>query len=159
MIVFSNTTPFLALSSVGQLALLPQIFPLVHVAEPVVEECAAGGPIPVPPLRDLSWVQIVSAPPPEPGSSLWDLGAGERMTLRAAMLHHADRVLIDEKIARNLAEHLGLAVTGTLGVVLKARQLGLVPSFSALVLGMRDRGIHYHLGPTRRLAARVGERL
>lgn len=63
--------------------------------------------------------------------ALWDLGAGERMTLHAAMCQKADRVLIDEKIGRNRAEYLGLNVTGTLGVVLRARQRGLVPSSAA----------------------------
>ncbi len=157
MIVFSNTTPFIALSSVGQLDLLPQLFGVVHAVEAVAAECAAGGPILVPPLRELAWVKLVSIPPPEPGSSLWNLGAGERMTLHAAMFQKADRVLIDEKIGRNRAEYLGLDVTGTLGVVLKARQLDLVPSFSELVLRMKARGIRYNLDLARRLAAQVGE--
>jgi len=51
VIVFSNTTPFIALSSVGQLDLLPQLFGTVHAVEAVAAECAAGGPILVPPLR------------------------------------------------------------------------------------------------------------
>ncbi len=41
----------------------------------------------------------------------------------------ADWVIIDEKIGRNMAEYLGLHVTGTLGVLLKAKQQGLIPSF------------------------------
>lgn len=159
MIVFSNTTPFLALSSVGQLDLLPRLFGTVHAVEAVAAECMAGGPILVPPLRELAWVKLVSVPSPEPGSTLWDLGAGERMTLHAAVLQKADRVLIDEKIGRNRAEYLGLKVTGTLGVVLKARQLDLIPSFSTLVLQMRERGIRYNLELARRVASQAGESL
>ncbi|MHB8765043.1 MAG: DUF3368 domain-containing protein [Deferrisomatales bacterium] len=132
---------------------------MVHTVDAVIAECAAGGPTSVPSLQKLAWVKIVSIPPPEMGSVLWDLGAGERMTLHAAMLQKADRVLIDEKIGRNLAEYLGLAVTGTLGVVLKARRLGLVPSFSALVRHMRERGIRYNLELARKLAAQVNEHL
>lgn len=56
MIVFSNTTPFIALASIGQLELLPQLFGKVHVAESVIEECAEGGRILVPELRTLDWV-------------------------------------------------------------------------------------------------------
>jgi len=73
------------------------------------------------------------------------------------MLQKADRVLIDEKIGRNRAEYLGLDVTGTLGVVLKARQRRLVPSFSELVLRMKARGIRYNLELAHRLAAQVRE--
>jgi predicted nucleic acid-binding protein len=43
VIVFSNTTPFIALARIGQLHLLPQLFGTVHVAESVIGECADGG--------------------------------------------------------------------------------------------------------------------
>ena len=42
MTVFSNTTPFLALSSTDRLSLLPRLFTTVHVAESVARECAQG---------------------------------------------------------------------------------------------------------------------
>jgi predicted nucleic acid-binding protein len=46
------------------------------------------------------------------------LDKGEKHTL--AIQKNADHVIIDEKIARNVA--MGLSVTGTLGVLLKAKQ-------------------------------------
>lgn len=54
MKVFSNTTPFIALASIQQLDLLPQLFGQVHVTEEVIGECAVGGPVVVPPLRELA---------------------------------------------------------------------------------------------------------
>ncbi len=39
--------------------------------------------------------------------------------------YKADWIIIDEKIGRNMAEYLGLKVTGTLGVLLKAKQQDL----------------------------------
>jgi predicted nucleic acid-binding protein len=53
MIIFSNTTPFIALSSINQLNLLPQLFGTIHVVYEVVEECRAGSFITVPDLE--SW--------------------------------------------------------------------------------------------------------
>ena len=52
MIVFSNTTPFIALSSISKLELLPKLFGQIHVVTEVIEECAVGGIIPVPDLRN-----------------------------------------------------------------------------------------------------------
>jgi hypothetical protein len=43
VIVFSNTTPLVALASVDALHLLPALFQRVHVAESVAAECRAGG--------------------------------------------------------------------------------------------------------------------
>lgn len=61
MKVFSNTTPFIALAAIGQLELLPQLFGQVHVVEEVFDECAAGGLIFVPPLREFNWIETVQA--------------------------------------------------------------------------------------------------
>ncbi|MDP3038002.1 MAG: hypothetical protein Q8N07_09750, partial [Rhodocyclaceae bacterium] len=62
MKVFSNTTPFIALSSIGRLDLLPAIFGQVHVVDEVIDECAAGGMIAVAPLRELHWIVPVQNP-------------------------------------------------------------------------------------------------
>ena len=48
MIVFSNTTPIIALSSIQQLNLLPSLFGHIHLVNEVVNECEAGGAIAVP---------------------------------------------------------------------------------------------------------------
>ena len=58
MIVFSNTTPFISLSSVNFLDLLPSIFGEIVVAQAVVEECREGGRIFVPDLAGLPWVKV-----------------------------------------------------------------------------------------------------
>ncbi|MCI5210484.1 MAG: hypothetical protein D3910_17225 [Candidatus Electrothrix sp. ATG2] len=63
MIVFSNTTPFIALASINQLDLLPQLFTEVCVVPEVIEECRAGGPVLVPKLTSLSWIRIVPSSP------------------------------------------------------------------------------------------------
>jgi len=48
--VFSNTTPFIALASIDRLSLLPELFDQIYVAEAVIDECAEGGRILVPDL-------------------------------------------------------------------------------------------------------------
>ena len=156
MTVFSDTTPFMALSSTDRLALLPSLFTTVHVAESVARECAQGGPIKVPDLRGLEWVRVLPDPQHHQ-SGLWMLDAGERATLELALERHAELVLIDERIGRNVAEYLGLRITGTLGVLLKARQQRLILSFRDEVAAMRREGIHYHPRLIDRLAPMVGE--
>jgi len=82
VIVFSNTTPLIALASVDALHLLPAIFQRVHVAASVAAECRVGGPIIVPELSTFPWLEIVPAPlPSAPRSPLWELDAGERDTI------------------------------------------------------------------------------
>lgn len=158
MIVFSNTTPLIALASVDALHLLPAIFQRVHVAASVASECRVGGPIIVPELSTFPWLEIVPAPSPTAAQSpLWELDAGERDTIELACALKADLVIIDEKLGRNHAEFLGLKITGTLGVLLKAKQLGLITSFTAMAEKMRTQGIRYSPELVARLAAKVGE--
>jgi predicted nucleic acid-binding protein len=157
MIVFSDTTPLIALSSIQRLELLPQLFQRVHVVREVVEECIAGGPIVVPDLQRLDWIEIVESTVVVHPSVLLELDRGEKHTIDMARKLNADWVVLDEKIGRNMAEYLGLRVTGTPGVLLKAQQQGLIPSFLGSVAAMQAQGIYYHPLLVRKLATGIGE--
>ncbi len=74
-----------------------------------------------------------------------------------ASKHHDSLVIIDERLGRNVAEYMGLPVTGTLGVLAKAKTRGLIPSFYAAAQGMREQGIYYSEGLIARLAQHLGE--
>jgi len=96
VIVFSNTTPFIALASIDRLALLPQLFYKVHVAESVIHECAEGGRILVPSLRTLDWVIPVADETASALPFLLELDRGEKQTIVLAQKHGADRVIIGQ---------------------------------------------------------------
>ncbi|WP_347989242.1 DUF3368 domain-containing protein [Methylomonas sp. AM2-LC] len=90
-------------------------------------------------------------------SILLELDKGEKHTLDMACQYQADWVIIDEKIGRNMAEYLGLNVTGTLGILLKAKQQGLIISFLDNVKAMQAQGIYYQESLIRKLAKSVEE--
>jgi len=117
-----------------------------------------GGPIALPDMSALQWLEIVpSLQPTGMPSALWELDAGERDTLELACAKKADLVIIDEKLGRNHAEFLGLKITGTLGILLKAKQGGLIQSFTTAAQSMRAQGIYYSPALVTRLAASIGE--
>ena len=157
MIVFSNTTPLIALAGINQLNLLQVIFGRIHLVQEVVDECAEGGKILVPTLTHLPWVEVIESTPPTLPSLLLELDRGELHTIDMAKKLLADWAIIDERIGRNLAEYVGLRVVGTLGVLLKAKQLGHIPSFSDAVAGMLANGIHYHPALVAKLIKHAGE--
>jgi predicted nucleic acid-binding protein len=157
VIVYSNTTPFIALASIGQLELLPQLFGKIHVAESVINECAEGGKILVPNLRALDWVIAVADEPTSTLPVLFELDRGEKQTIALARHYGAAKVIIDERLGRRVAEYFGLSVTGTLGVLAKARSVGLIPSFHEAAQAMRKQGIHYNGSLITRLAQHLEE--
>jgi len=156
MIVCSNTTPFIALASARLLDLLPDLFGQIHVPESVVKECAVGGLIEVPPLASLDWIVVH----PNPNGSLsgaWDLDAGEKDTILLALQVKADWILVDERLGRSTAEYQGLSVSGTLGVLAKAKRAGLIPAFLNAAETMRRQGIHFSADLVRHISRHLGE--
>ena len=154
--VFCDTTPLIALASIDRLDLLHQVLGDIAVAQAVSEECAQGGPISVPSLRRLAWITVYPDLPPDE-SMILDLDRGEKQTILLARHHGGDLVVIDERRARGLAEYLGLRVTGTLGILARAKASGLIPSFREAAIAMHDQGIYYSRGLIDRLAERLGE--
>ena len=55
------------------------------------------------------------------------LGDGERETVALAVELQAERILLDDRPARRVAQELGLRVTGTAGVLLVAKRHALIP--------------------------------
>ena len=157
MIVFSNTTPFIALASIDQLDLLPKVFGNIHVATAVIDECAAGGRIMVPSLTQLSWVIPVPDETNIQLTLLFELDHGEKQTILLAQKFKADKVIIDERMGRSIADYLNLNVVGTLGVLAKGKQLGLIKSFRDAAFDMQSQGIYYNTQLIKRIAQQVGE--
>jgi hypothetical protein len=61
------------------------------------------------------------------------LGAGERAVLTLALALPGSVAIIDELPARRVASRLGVPVTGTLNVILVAKQLGHVPAVGPIL--------------------------
>ena len=46
-------------------------------------------------------------------------------------------IIIDDLKARNLAKRIGLNITGTLGIILKAKQKGIIASVKPMIFKLR----------------------
>jgi predicted nucleic acid-binding protein len=68
------------------------------------------------------------------------LGAGESEVIELAISLENVIVVIDEKKGRAAAVAAGLRVTGTVGVLLEARERGHIHSVGLLLQNMRDSG-------------------
>lgn len=129
----SNTSPISNLASIGRLALLKSQFSALWIPDAVVAELTAH-PDPIAQtaiqtaLRD-QWMQIGT--PRDSGLLrllLSQLHRGEAEAIALATDLKADMVLIDEQEGRQLASKTGLAVTGVLGVLLRAKRGGEIPA-------------------------------
>lgn len=153
----SNTSPLLYLHQLGSLDLLERLYGKLLVPEGVATELNAGKLLgyDVPDLRRLSWIEIVQVPNVNVLALVTDLGIGEREAIALAKQSNL-LALLDDALARRHAALVGIRFTGTIGVLIKAKRLGFVPSISRLIDQLTTLG--FHLAPqTRDAALRIAD--
>lgn len=141
--VVVNTTPIIALALLDQLSLLQPLYGAVRIPPAVQAEVMAGGAnrIGITELQHASWIKLIPLQDPRRADLLSDLDRGEAEVIALAQEIDADLVIIDERLARRHAKRLGLPLTGTLGVLLKAKQQNLISSVSPLIETLQKNGI------------------
>lgn len=140
--VVSDTTPILSLLKVGQLNLLNQLYGKLIILQAVFDEVEAGRHKDFyTDLYKLNWVDVRTIANREQLEKLSNLGAGEAEAITLANEIKADLVLIDERIGRFYARKLGLKLSGTLGVLLKAKQAGHVQHVKPIVNSLLNQRI------------------
>ena len=139
MRIVSNTSPIVALAHLGELDLLRKILDSAILIPPAVSRELAGRKLP-------EWFEVRELRQPLSATALEAfLGAGESEALALALEVEADLVLLDDKAARRLASQLRLTVVGTLGLLLKAKEAGLIPSIRPKLEALRT--LPFHISP------------
>ena len=141
--VVVNTTPIIALALIGHLDLLQHLYGEVMIPPSVRTEVLAGGPggVGVAELQSADWIRIAPLQDPQRADLLSDLDRAEAEVIALALELNAELVIIDERLGRRHAKRLGLKLTGTLGVLLKAKEQKLVPVVEPLIGQLRQGGI------------------
>jgi predicted nucleic acid-binding protein len=119
-VTVADSSCLIALQAAGLIHVLPSLYAEIVVPEAVALE--VGTPLPV-------WVRIEDVK----GRTVVDalrveLGAGEAEAIALCIENSASRLILDDKKARRTAARLQLPVTGTLAVLLRAKQHGLITS-------------------------------
>ncbi len=141
MIVVADSSPLIALARIGRLELLHELFGLLLVPEAVWQELTAvdDGRAGVAELMKAAWLERRGVQDQSLVSLLrQNLGAGESEAIVLARESGADVLLMDESLGRAAAKRLGLPVTGLVGVLIEARERGLLADASDLIRQLRE---------------------
>jgi predicted nucleic acid-binding protein len=141
--VFANTTPLQYLHRLGRLDWLREFYGRVVVPAAVVDELEAGRRLGarVPELATCEWIEIRRAPDPIPAFPRF-IHRGEAELIALAQASADSIVIIDDLPARTHALGLGLRVTGTLGVILRARREQRIEAVAPLLARLHAEGFH-----------------
>jgi hypothetical protein len=104
-----------------------------------------------------SWLTVVPLSTPLSPVSVAALDKGEAAVIQLAIEQGRLRVSLDELQGRRIAAALGLTVVGSLGLVARAKTLGIVPAIRPLIEKAMKEGIHYHPDLVSRVLTAAGE--
>ena len=123
MIILSDSGPLIALSKINYLHILNEFFNEIIIPQAVwmeVVEKGNGRPGSKD-VQDAYWILVNEAKDILGIEALkHEIGVGESETIILAKELKADIVLIDDRIAREIAISMGLNVTGTLAIIYEA---------------------------------------
>lgn len=143
-VLVCNTGPIIALvAGTGSLEILRDLYERVIVPYEVGREILAkeGNLLGAAEFIQASWLdkrtETVNASP----FLINSLDPGERAVVQVAVDEKIDTVCIDEAVGRRIARLHGLKVTGSLGVLIRAKQLGHNLSIANAVSRMQHKGI------------------
>jgi predicted nucleic acid-binding protein len=131
MIIISDTSPLSSLALVDYLSILKDIYTNVVIPQAVANELAnlTEEDIRIKAIISLKWIQVKQAANLELVACLrneYNLDIGEAEAIALALELKADELLIDERLGRREAVRLGLSITVVLGVLLIAKNRGLI---------------------------------
>jgi predicted nucleic acid-binding protein len=139
--IISNTTPIISLLKVDKLNLLKELYEKIIVPKAVYLEVENGKEKPYyHDLTQIDWIEIQEIGNHDSRDYFLDLDEGEAEVLILAKELNADLIIMDEIMGRRYSKQLGFNLTGTIGILLKAKENGLIESIKDLLTELAKKG-------------------
>lgn len=129
MKIISDSSPLMALSTIGKLHLLKEQFSEVIVPDAVWKEITVDGKAKkgADDIRRADWITVEHVTNQFFVKLLKkDIDSGESEAIALAVEINADLILLDDKLARTVASNFELNILGTIGILIRARKKGLL---------------------------------
>ena len=140
--VVSNTTPIISLLKLNRLEILQELYNEIIIPKAVYLEIENGKHKEYyQDLSKLSWIRIKKIQNKLSLKYFLDLDAGEAEAIVLATEIVADLIIIDEKLGRFHAKHAELKVTGAIGILLKAKNIGIIKYIKPLLIELTEKDV------------------
>jgi predicted nucleic acid-binding protein len=124
-VVIADTTCFIILSNINELNLLKSVYGEITTTPEVAKEFGEKLP---------DWIKVRSCVDNQKQQILsLQVDKGEASAIALALEIPNSVIILDDLQARRLAEQLGSSVTGTLGIIVKAKLDGIIPSVKPII--------------------------
>jgi predicted nucleic acid-binding protein len=127
-IIISDTSCLIALTNIGRLDILHQVCKTVLVTPEIAMEYGEDLPewIIATPVRDSEKTRLIQK----------NLDPGESSAIALALETKEPLLILDDAQARSFALDLGLAITGTLGILIAAYRQGIIADLNPIITSL-----------------------
>ena len=123
--IISDTSCFIILTNIGELEILHKVYGSIVTTIDIVTEYGEVLP---------DWVKIETVKDRYRQQLLeMQIDKGESSAIALALEMPGSTIILDDYKARKIADQLGLNFTGTIGVIIKAKLKGIIPSIKPLL--------------------------
>lgn len=153
-----NASPIILYARIGRLDVIERLAPKILVPSKVIEEIRDGI------FKDMSasmavdWatryvLQDIQVPP---SVEHWDIGPGESQVI-SHCLQGMRWAVLDDRMARRCTNAHSVPIIGSLGIILRAKEHGVIPLARPLVNKLKSAGMYVHDELIRQSLAAIGE--
>lgn len=140
--VISNTSPLVSLWTLNLFPLLRELYTEVLIPEEVRSEFfATESETRTADLESAPWIRTVRLRNPENIATHGEVDLGEAAVFVLAEEREARLVILDDRDARRYAERIGLPFTGTVGLLLEAKERDFIDAIKPLLNVLLENGI------------------
>lgn len=132
-IVIADTSCFILLYKIAELDLLKSLFGQVITTSVVALEFGEALP---------EWVEIREVKNVKFQSTL-DLDPGEASAITLALESEPSLIIIDDNKGRKIAQKLNLNITGSLGIIVKAKREGIISAIKPILEKIQKTNFRY----------------
>ncbi len=134
-VVIADTSCFILLDKINSLGLLQSVYKHVYTTPQIAKEFGKEMP---------SWVIIEKVTELETLQSLEkELDLGEASAIALSIQLEGSIVVLDDWLARKVAERMGIDYTGTFGLMVAAKKLGIITSVKPLLEQVRQTNFRF----------------
>ena len=122
----------IGLTNIGQINILQEMYGSIMVTPEVMKEYGVSLPewIVVKEVSDIKKTAVFNK----------FIGTGESSAIALAMETENSLLIVDDRRARQLALGLGLEIIGTLGLIIRAHENGIINDIDSVVASLREIG-------------------
>jgi predicted nucleic acid-binding protein len=147
-VIVSDTSCLILFYKIGELELLKNVFGNILVTETVSKEFKKELP---------EWVEIVSLQSNLHKGLSTVLDPGEATSIALAAEHDNSLLIIDEVKGRKVAREMGVQITGTLGVLIAAKEKGYIKAVKPIIKKMEKTNFRVSEALLQKVLERVHE--